>query len=276
MPLFTVDESLCKCPGACAAECPTGIIDYAGEGSVPKPKKGAGKLCINCGHCVSVCPTKAFSLATMPVDTLAPIDRKMLPSAEELEMLLTSRRSIRAYKDEALDEGEITPLIETVSYAPTGTNSQQVKWKVINSPDKVKHFASLVVDWMRHVRDSKGHPMLKMLPAIGLLVDVWDAGHDAILRGAPALVCTHAPKMYPAGHIDSTIALSTLELAAFSRGLGTCWAGFFTMAAANWKQINEELAIPEGNALTGAMMLGRPRFAYHRKPLRKKPEIDWI
>jgi len=35
------------------------------------------------------------------------------------------------------------------------------------------------------------------------------------------------------------------------------------------------LGIPEGNAAFGAMMLGYPKFAYRRIPLRADAKIVW-
>jgi nitroreductase len=75
--------------------------------------------------------------------------------------------------------------------------------------------------------------------------------------------------------VDSTIALTFLDLAAPTVGLGACWAGFFMMAAAQSPQLQELLALPEGHACCGALMIGYPKYAYHRLPTRKEPAISW-
>ena len=106
-------------------------------------------------------------------------------------------------------------------------------------------------------------------------VEAWEAGKDPVLRGAPALVVAHAPKAYPLAQVDSTIALTFLDLAAPSAGLGACWAGFFMMGAAQWPPLQQALALPDGHNCFGAMMVGYPAYKYHRLPQRKEPVVSW-
>ena len=69
-----------------------------------------------------------------------------------------------------------------------------------------------------------------------------------------------------------TIALTYLELAAPSIGLGCCWAGYFYAAATTFPPLQEALALPKNHQCFGAMMAGYPKFNYHRMPLRKYPD----
>jgi nitroreductase len=75
--------------------------------------------------------------------------------------------------------------------------------------------------------------------------------------------------------IDSATALAFLDLSAKSMGLGCCWAGFAYVMANGFPPIKELLALPEGHAAYGCMLLGYPRFNYHRIPLRNPPRITW-
>jgi len=72
-----------------------------------------------------------------------------------------------------------------------------------------------------------------------------------------------------------TIALATLELASTAMGLGCCWAGYFNAAATTFPPMLEALALPSGHQSFGAMMVGYPKFTYHRLPTRKMPNITW-
>ena len=72
-----------------------------------------------------------------------------------------------------------------------------------------------------------------------------------------------------------TIALTYLELAATSMGLGTCWAGYFNVTATSFPPMQEALALPPGHQAFGSMMVGYPKFSYHRLPLRNPPAISW-
>lgn len=273
MSLFIIDEKKCKKDGICVAECPVGILEMKDPEAPPKPIRFADKICIRCGHCVAVCPHGAFSLATMKTEDCPPVDRKLLPTAEQFAHLARARRSIRVYKDKPVDDSELVALIDVARFAPTAKNTQQVGWLVVNGKDKMHRLAAMSVDWMRQMIEEKS-PLVKVYGMSGV-VRAWENGNDAVLRGAPALIVAHAPEDYGGSLIDSTIALTTLELAAAASGLGCCWAGFFMIAAANWQPIKDMLALPEGRQPFGALMAGYPKFRYWRLPERNKAEIIW-
>jgi nitroreductase len=118
------------------------------------------------------------------------------------------------------------------------------------------------------------HPMTETY-SLSDLVAAWEAGDDRVLRQAPVLVVAYAPSEYPMAPADCAIALSYLDLAAPSFGLGACWAGFFMLAVANWPPLQQALALPEGHSCFGAMMVGYPKHRYHRLPLRNEAQISW-
>lgn len=271
MSVFTIDPQKCARDGICVSECPMMILRL-GEKSA-EPIAGAEDICIRCGHCVAVCQHGAFALDGMGPEDCPPLIRSKIPSPADAEHFLRTRRSIRSYKKEAVDKETIENLIKIARYGPTGTNSQKVGWLVIHSPEEVRRLSGLAVDWMRYVV-KKGHPMAEQYRLSGI-VQAWDGGLDIICRGAPHLVIAHAPDEYAAGQADCTIALTYLDLAAPSFGLGTCWAGFFMIAASVWPALKEAIGLPKGQRLYGAMMLGHPKYKYQRLPLRKEPEITW-
>ena len=102
-----------------------------------------------------------------------------------------------------------------------------------------------------------------------------ERGEDPILRGAPHLVIGHAGGGGTTAQADCTIALYCLELAAYSRGLGACWAGVVHIAAAAHPPLTEMLRLPKGHKCLGAMMLGYPKHRFHRIPVKKEPLVVW-
>lgn len=273
MSLFTVDEGKCKRDGICVAECPVRIIEMKDKESVPTPVEGAEQSCISCGHCVAVCPHAAISLAVMKPEDCPPVYKRMALGRERVEHFLRSRRSIRTYKNKEIERDSLMDLIDIAHHAPTGSNSQQVGWLVINSRDRVRALSGIAAEWMRHLIREK-NPIAEKYRMEGI-VRAWDMGVDLICRGAPGLVVTHAPKEYTVAQVDCTIALTFLSLAAPSFNLGTCWAGFFTIAASHWPPLKQALSLPEGHECFGAMMIGYPKYTYHRLPLRKEAHIMW-
>lgn len=267
-----VDQKKCRHDGICTAVCPMSIIEMKG-GLEPNLVAGVEDLCISCGHCVAICPHGALSLDEMKVDDCLPIKPELKITSEQTEQLIRSRRSIRTYRSTAVERDKLARLIDLAHYAPTGTNSQQVQWLVIDSPDQLQAISGMIVDMLRYLI-KEGHPLATAY-RLQRSVAAWEAGKDPVLRSAPALVIAHAPKAYPLAQVDSTIALSAFDLAAPTVGLGTCWAGFFSMAAAQWPPLQELLALPEGHACFGALMVGYPKYEYHRLPTRKEAVVSW-
>ncbi|MEE8389692.1 MAG: nitroreductase family protein [Anaerolineae bacterium] len=90
--------------------------------------------------------------------------------------------------------------------------------------------------------------------------------------GAFTIIIAHAPGDKKR---DCTIVLTYLALAAPSFGLGACWAGWLDIAADNWQPLQQYLELPEGLVCCGAMMIGYPKYKYHRIPLRDEVRITW-
>jgi len=268
-----VDDKKCKRDGYCAAVCPAYVIEMPTKESVPVSVSGADELCIKCGHCVAICPHEAISLAHAGPADCEPVDKSLAPSYSQVEYLLKSRRSIRVYKDENIDKSILEKLIGIASRAPSGHNSQPVQWLVIQDKAEVNRLARLVCDWMCYMIDHQ--PAVARIFHFDSVVAAFEKGRDRILRGAPHLVIAHAPKNLMPAQAACIIAITYLELAAWSAGLGACWAGYFTSAAATYQPLIHALGLPEGHQVFGAMMLGRRKYEYHRIPPRKSPVVQW-
>ena len=272
MDLFEIDQQTCNQDGICAAVCPAGVIMFQ-KGGYPEPVSGANDLCIRCGHCVAVCPTGSLSHRVMDAGDCPPIQRELELSPEQCEQFLRSRRSIRAYRDEPVPEDDLARLIEIARYAPTGHNTQCVEWLVLGNRDELHNLGGVCADWMRWMIENM--PEVALSLHMDITLKSWEDGEDSILRQAPVVIVTHAEKGNRAAPTACTIALTYLELAATGMGLGCCWAGYFNAAAATFPPMMEALSLPEGHQCLGAMMVGYPRFRYHRLPLRKPPRITW-
>jgi len=273
MALFTIDPDKCKGDGICAAECPLRIITIDGEGVYPTLAEGSGSLCNNCGHCVAVCPQGALSLNSMKPEECKPVERDLFPGFNQLKELICSRRSIRTYADKAVDRETLSCLIDVARYAPTARNQQLVNWTVIEGKAGVKHLAGLVLEWMRLKVEEE--PAKDTYLRYQKIIASWEKGDDRILRGAPHIVVAHALKTATLTMTDCIIALTCFDLAAFSKGLGTCWAGYLMEAANTYPPVFDALALPGDHQCYGAIMIGYPKYHYNRIPLRNSPAVFW-
>ena len=273
MPLFTVDEDKCKRDKICVDECPAKIIQIDEMGGVPVPVTGADEFCIDCGHCVAVCPHEALSHRSMTPEQCPSVNKDLLLNSEQAEHFLRSRRSIRTFKHDRVDRDILAKLIDIARYAPTGHNSQSVQWLVIYDKKKIQKLNSHVINWMRFMLEEHKDTALSM--NFDRVVAAWEMGLDRICRDAPHVILAHAEKGDRTAPTSCTIALTYLELAIPAFGLGGCWAGFFGIAASTWKPMQNDLGLPEGNLSYGAMLVGYPKYKYHRLPLRNEPNIIW-
>jgi nitroreductase/NAD-dependent dihydropyrimidine dehydrogenase PreA subunit len=275
MSLLLINERTCNKDGVCVTECPAHIIHLKDGTGFPEMVPGGEAICITCGHCVAVCPKHALSHARVSIEDCLPIEKALVIDEKQAVQFLRSRRSIRVYKDKPVETKKIQRLIEIARYAPTGSNTQLVKWVVFNGQEKVKRLAGFVADWMRDIleHDPDNAPFPKL--HLSLYLAAWDAGFDGILRSAPAVVVAMAPQEAGNGIVDPTIALAYLDLAAPTLGIGTCWAGLLCRAAKTWPPLQEAIGISEAYPYFYPLMLGYPQFAYRRLPERKPPKIEW-
>lgn len=270
---LTIDRDRCNHCGFCVIDCPMQILEFQGGDKLPAYVADSEELCIDCGHCLAVCPEAALSLSGVSPDQCRPIDPDLELTPEAVAQFLQSRRSIRAFKRQPVERELLERAFDIARWAPSGHNTQPVNWLVISGPEKIHHLAELTADWMRWVIDKQ--TQLAEQLHLDRVIEVWESGHDRILRRAPHLAVAHAPKDERSAPPACNIALAYLELAAFGLGLGACWAGYFNAAANFFPPMVDELALPEGHVPFGALMLGHPKVKYHRLPPRREARITW-
>lgn len=267
MTLISVDKEKCTRCGLCAVPC---RLVYFKEGGYPRQLPMTDDICMRCGHCVGYCPTGALTHKEMP--DLLKIDESLKVSFAQCAQLIKSRRSIREYQDKAVPQEEIDRIIEVARYAPTGHNSQGVRWLVVNDRAKIKEIAKVGADWLRFTIKSNPR-MEEMFKGI---VEELDRGKDEFLQGAPAIALTYAPKNNPISQVDCIIAMSYFDLVANTAGLGCCWGGFLLMAASSYPDLMKILALPEGYTPYAGMMFGYPKYQYTYIPGRKSADIVYL
>lgn len=271
MSFFNVNEQKCRRCGICIAECPNRLILSDDNTRMPKLRINGEEDCILCGHCVAACPFDALYLSPLAADGFLPLRKELNISFEQADQFLKSRRSIRSFKNTQVSDDELAKIMDTARFAPTASHRQTIRWLLVKDPAKTHRLAEMVIEWMSEVR--KNHPEQARKHKMAGLIAGWRRGHDMILRGAPHLAVAYTETESHWYVIDAAIALTYLELAAHSLGVGACWAGFLSQAALIHQPIKDFLGLPESAQIHGGQMLGYPKYPYPRLPWRKPLEL---
>ena len=116
------------------------------------------------------------------------------------------------------------------------------------------------------------HPMSGYIPS---LISAWESGYDPVCRGAPHLAIAHIPEGNPVASVDPLIALTMFDIAAPAFGVGTCWAGFLSWAAAAYGPLQEAFALPAGRKYAYSLMFGYPQYKTYGIPRRNPVKVTW-
>ena len=267
MAFLAIDKETCTKCGLCATQC---SIVYFREGSFPRQLPVGEDACMQCGHCVAICPTGSLTHKAM---TETPqLEKSLDVTFEQCAQLIRGRRSIRNFQDREVSRDVIESVLDVARYSPTGHNFQDLKWLVINSQDKIKEIKAIGAEWLRYRAQTSPEFAEMFAPMIKKL----DAGEETFLQGAPAAVLTYNSKHNLVSNADCVIAMSYFNLAADAAGLGCCWAGLLMNAAATYPDMIEAIGLPEGATAYAALMVGYPVYRYTWVPARRSAQVTWM
>ncbi len=153
---------------------------------------------------------------------------------------------------------------------------QCVEWTIIHDTSKIKNMASLSIEGIRNDISNNPTGANATTAYVPEIVKNWDLGKDEILWNAPAVIIASTPSWVESGKEDLILALSYLDIAAPSMGLGTCWTGSFAGSIALSPTLKKELCLTGSNTHYYSMVLGYPKFKHFRMVQRKEPKIRWI
>lgn len=250
---------------------------------------GTDKLntCISCGQCLGVCPTDSISHSAFSSTQVHPIEKALLPAPEQVDLLIKSRRSNRAFSSKPLPEDFLNKIVEAAWRAPSASNGQEVSYTIITDPAKLKQVSQLTIDVfdgiLKLVKPLK--PLLKVAaPEVAGLINEFvemkqqfSEGNDLILRNAKALILFHTPAGERFGVQDANLSYQNASLMAESLGVAHFYTGF--VYAANdldkaKKRLNRYLGIKE--TIQAGMALGMPSFRFEKYVDKNPIRVRWM
>ncbi|MEG2023583.1 MAG: nitroreductase family protein [Alistipes sp.] len=278
--ILTIDTATCIRCGKCVKVCPSQILTQTDGGAV-----GIEKLetCISCGHCAAVCPTGAIRHLDFPPEKVHLIDRRQLPTPDQLMLLCKARRSNRAFSSTPIPAASLRLIVEAAHRAPTACNLQQISFTVITDPAQLQLITQFTIDTFAHLVRLLENPFLRpvlhlalpsaydFLPAFHRLMRAHEQGDDQILRGATAVIFIHAPRENRFGILDANLAYQNGSLMAEALGVSQFYTGFVYSAIQRDKKNKLAKMLGIEGTIHAGMALGIPQFLFpnyiDKKPL---------
>ena len=248
--------------GACAADCPVGVLAMSDGRPVASADRAA--RCMDCRHCLAVCPVGALSLNGVSAAECVSADELRLPSAEQMRALVMMRRSVRQFAGEDLPLDQINELLETLKCVPTGCNARNLTFKVVASRSKLDELRAKMIELLIAEKDEL--PEFLKGPVASVIKN---PEADPFFRHAPHLLIVQGdPSVGVTPQVDCDAACAYFDLLAQGSGWGVTWCGFLRIIIDAVPEVADVFGIPRG-APFYAMMFGMPAVRYARTVCRR-------
>jgi nitroreductase/NAD-dependent dihydropyrimidine dehydrogenase PreA subunit len=288
MAFIHIDTQKCNGCGICASLCPPCFSIKDKQVSANSDQD----FCILCGHCISACPTNAISHKKLDEKYFNTFSDGKYLETEEIEKLFMKRRSYRNYKKKQVPGKLIERLVDVCRYAPTGTNVQTVEIMVIRDQEKIKLLSEMTVRFYNEIftkidnnqefesfngRKFSAEEKLAVrnLAKSKRLKKRFQTQNDPIFYNAPAAIIFHSTSNTSTPKDNCVICSYAMSLAAMSLGLGACHIGLFELPANFSDEIMKELNLPVTHKVYSPIILGFPKFKFHKTVFRKPIKITW-
>ncbi len=290
MPTFTIriDEKKCNNCGLCVKDCISGCLIFKND----KPVPANPEWCSLCSHCIAICPKDAITHSRLNGMESKSISKDKF-DPEVYKKIITSRRSIRRYKDKAVPEKIIEEILKVASYSPTASNEMGVGYTVVTDKELIRNTGLTIFrKFERLMIIFKKQPISFIISLLNLLFPEksinryldrqeffsgWvKNGRDVITHDAPVLILIHGSKNSKFARENSAIAACNITNYAHAMGLGTCYIGFIAVLPEGMKRKIKGLKVPEGRKIYTALILGYPDHKYKKTTIRPEPSIDWV
>lgn len=269
--MITIDENKCIGCGLCAKDCFTKDIEVIGH-------KAKSKIirCIECGHCIAVCPKNAIILENYPMSEILEYEKGGFElDGNQYLRALKYRRTIRQFSKKQVETQKIEKIIEAGRYSPTGGNQQNVSYCVVR--DDIDLLRNMAIDELNKIGNLSDEEKEKL--NISWYGDMWKQMYldyhdqnrkDGLFFDARTVILVLSKSVQ-----NACIAAAHMETMVYAQGLGMLYSGFFTRAVAHSKEMKEYLKLNQGQEVFACLVIGYPSIKYQRTVPRKEAKIVW-
>lgn len=178
---------------------------------------------------------------------------KYLSGKENMLEFMKSRRSTRKYKPEAVPAQLVEQVVEAGRFAPSGGNSQNTHFLVLENREVLAKLAELVKEQFALMEVQPG-----MYRSIVNSITASKSGRYVFHYNAPVLIVTANQKDYGNNIADCGCALENMMLMANALDLGSCWINQLKWLNENPVILSflRNLGLGEEERVYGALALG--------------------
>lgn len=303
MKITSIHQEVCTKCNLCSYECPLRLFRIEDDSLKFHDPMGS---CIECGHCVAVCPSNAIKYdfikqedsAFYEADEFEKINTENLPKT--IGNIISKRRSIRKYKNKEVSQEDIELIMEAMGRSPSASNKMHRKYYIYQQQTLLNKLEDEVAKYFAGFLRKLMNPILLFFQASSIKnksmtfkekyrnVSSSNKGfYNSIIDkryrfffNAPAVIVITAPEQYSKHHKsflrpDAHTAVTHGVLMAESLGLGTCWIGFAELALNKNCKAKKSLGIPEKEEVLAAFTIGHPAIQYKRMAPRGPVPVKW-
>lgn len=247
-----INEALCIGCGRCVGDCVSDNLELRNGKAVLK-----SPVCLECGHCFAICPAGAVEMPAFDTSDCVSPGSMADFDPDRLLLAMKSRRSVRQFKAQKVEQEKLMKILEAGRYAPTAKNAQPNSFIIID--EKIKEMEALACSTFERLQRKAG--------SLSERIAKMKLTEDFFFKGGPQAVV-----IVSESELDAGIAASYMELMAEAMGLGVLYSGFFVAASRLGKGLRAELGLESGDKVAACLVVGYPDVSYERtvprQPLR--------
>jgi len=186
----------------------------------------------------------------------------------ELFEAINSRRSIRKYTSDPVDDKKVETILEAGRWAPSWANTQCWRFIVVRDPEVKAGVAETLskIKLPDKVLDNPGANAVKTVPVlIVVCAEIGKSGSKPGPGGGGGEYVTDKGDWFM---FDTALAVQNMVLAAHALGLGTVIIGAFDAV-----QAEKVLGVPEGYRVVTLFPVGVPAQEGKAPPRKELSEI---
>ena len=146
--MMNVDTSKCIGCTLCMQDCIVSDIEMVDDKAHIK-----NESCIECGHCIAICPKEAVSDSDYDMSKIQEYKKESFDiDSDRLLNFIKFRRSTRLFQNRDVEDEKLEKIIEAGRFTQTGSNMQNVSYVVVK--DKIQELRKIVLETLKSLGEN--------------------------------------------------------------------------------------------------------------------------